>query len=123
MTTKTLQLDPGEVLTGWGRRACDGALVEVDTRTLDGREELIRARIVELHDVGVADQRTPQDVALFLRRCLGQIEREGLTLIVAGEVHYLSPAWVSVQQAKLRQLCTAPERPGPFFVTPRPNFS
>lgn len=114
-TSQTLRPGPEQIFTGLGRRACDGAVVEVDFELEeDGQEQAVAARLLELHDLNIAERRSEREVAWFLKRCLGRIREEGLTLIIDQKVHYFSPSQVTVEQIRYRQFCTPSTEAGPF---------
>jgi hypothetical protein len=114
-TTHTLRPGPEQIFTGLGRRACDGAVLEVDFEQ-DGEEPevAVKARLIELHDLNIAERRSEREVAWFLKRCLSRIRQEGLTLIIDQQVHYLPPEHIEVEQIRYRQFCTPPTEAGPF---------
>ncbi len=123
--THILRLGPEQVLTGYGRRACDGAVLELsfadprdnpdEGEPVMSQETLRRAHLLELHDLNIAEHRAEREVAWFLKRCLVQIQQEGLTLIVEGDVYYLSPEQIDTSGVRYRQFCTPMTESGPFL--------
>jgi hypothetical protein len=109
---RLLRLGPEQVFTGLGRRACDGAVLELDFSPNNPEPTL--ARLLELHDLNLAERRAEREVAWFLKRCLARILEEGLTLIVEKDVFYLAPNQIEASQVRYRQFCTPPSEPGPF---------
>ncbi len=104
---------PERVLTGLGRRACDGAVVEL---TVDEDGRVAQARVLELHDINTSERRPEHEVAWFLRRCAALIAAEGLTLIGEQDVVYYIPAdRVVIDKLRFQQFCTPATERGPFL--------
>lgn len=107
---------PERVWTGTGRRACDGAVVELvyDEQDDEGNPVLTLVRVLELHDINVAERHAEREVAWFLKRCAAQIEAEGLTLIDEEDVHYIPPERLEIGRIRFQQFCTPTNEWGPF---------
>jgi len=111
---------PNRVLTGTGRRACDGLEVELQFKSNDGQVSLTGVRILEVHDINSAEKRAEREVAWFLKKCIGLIKAEGLTLIDNEQVYYVTADQVVVGKIRYQQFCTPSTRWGPFSTGRRP---
>ena len=105
---------PDRVLTGTGRRACDGLEVELNLESQGGQVSLKTVKILEVHDINSAEKRAEREVAWFLKKCVGLIKSEGLTLIDKEEIYYVPPDQIVVEKIRYQQFCTPPTRWGPF---------
>ena len=105
---------PGCVLTGSGRRACDGVEVELDLQEVDGQLVAVEARLLEVHDINAAERRAEREVAWFLKRCTTMMATEGLTLFDKENVFYIPPDKVVIKKVRYQQFCTPPMQWGPF---------
>ena len=114
MKTVRKRFGPGCVLTGCGRRACDGVEVELDLREFDGQVMAMEVRLLEVHDIKPAEQRCEREVAFFLKRCTSLMAAEGLTLFDQENVFYVPPQRVVIEKVRYQQFCTPPQMWGPF---------
>lgn len=113
MIRRKQRFGPGCVMTGTGRRACDGIVVEL---VLDESEqEVLRAVVLEVHDINVASRHVEREVAWFLKRCATRIEAEGLTLIdQKQQIYYVSPNRLELGAIRFQQFCMPSGDWGPF---------
>lgn len=109
---RTVRLGPGQIYTGWCRRACDGAVVELLVRDADGVIDAVKVR--EVHDIGVVGLKADRETAWYLKRCVAAMAQEGLLLIVDGEVHTVSPDRVDLTEIAYQQYLSPNESAGPF---------
>ena len=112
MTWTRIRFGPGQVWTGTGRRTCDGVVVELAE---DAKGQAVKARVVELHDINIAERHVEREVAWYLKRCARQIDEEGLTLLTKEGVLYLASDQVEVGKVRFQQFCTPVSERGPFF--------
>lgn len=114
MKTVRKRFGPGRVLTCTGRRACDGLEVELQIEERGSLQVVVEARVLELHDINVAERRAEREVAWFLKRCTTLIEAEGLTLIDKEDVYYIPSDRVVIGKVRYQQFCTPSPQWGPF---------
>ena len=109
-----VRLGPGNILTGWCRRACDGAVVELQMVSA-GRDLVVeKAILLEIHDINLVDHHTERETAWFLKRCVSTIEQEGLTLIIRGDVYTITPDKIDTSQTRYQQFLSPGHSSGPF---------
>lgn len=112
--TQAVRFGPEKILTGWGRRVCDGAVIELTQLEEEGSTRIIAAKVRELHDINIAGRRAEREIAWFLKRGLALIEKEGLTLIMEEDVYYVPPHAIEHEGIRYRQFCTPAHNRGPF---------
>ena len=111
---RTVRLGPGQIYTGWCRRACDGAVVELAFRQSDEGMVVAAVKLREVHDIGVVGMKADRETAWFLKRCVAAIKQEGLLIILDGEVHTVAPDRVDLSSIAYQQYLSPNETAGPF---------
>lgn len=112
--TQRVHVPPGALYTGLREYACDGAILELQVEGTREQPRVTSCTIRELHDVNVGQRRTRHDVGSFLRRCLRRLKKEGLILVMEGQVLTVPPDRVTVEEIRFQQFCTAGQAEGPF---------
>lgn len=109
-----VHVPPGGLYTGLREYACDGALLEMRVEGTRDQPRVTSCQILELHDVNVGQRRTRHDVGAFLRRCLRRIKKDGLILLLDGQVLTIPAARITVDKIRFQQFCSQGRAEGPF---------
>ncbi len=103
MTPLKARFGPGCVLTGEGRRACDGVVVEMVLSGSGKEQRVEKLRLLEVHDINIAERHVEREVAWFLRRCAALIQQEGLTIIGQEEqIFYVPPERIEIGKIRFQ---------------------
>lgn len=113
--TQRVHVPPGGLYTGQREYACDGGILEMMVEGTREQPRVTACKIRELHDIKLGQRRTRHDVGAFLRRCLRRIKRQGLIVVLDGQILSVPADRISVDEIRFQQFCTQAKSRGPFM--------
>ncbi len=109
-----IRFGPGQIFTGWGKRGPDGLVADLLFRGKEPTLSIQKAKILELHDINIAERHAGREVAWYLKRSLALLQAEGVLLLHKGELYFVPPERLDAQGVRYQQFFSPSNTRGPF---------